>query len=268
MVSKSIRKPLALGGYCPVSYSGISTSPPNPHHSALIWSPQIQIFLAKKCVWFAMPVSSNELLRVDMNSHSDPLQPHSHDPNPEPPSPDPNFVIALPDGIQRKITVEHLYALPAYSLPECYIVSTGHGTTGPFTFSGPTLLSIIQACTTETDWHIVEVISGDGFGTRVTAKELHTPTEAGPMILAYAMDGQPMEREEGLLRLIVPSETDDALRQVKWVQQVRIVPKAPINLWSRYFVDQSRLHRAIVILLATAIAASVITLIMTFLSAT
>jgi hypothetical protein len=35
--------------------------------------------------------------------------------------------------------------------------------------------------------------------------------------LALACDGKPLTRTQGLVRLIVPQEDDDALRQVKWV---------------------------------------------------
>ena len=42
-------------------------------------------------------------------------------------------------------------------------------------------------------------------------------------VLAYALDGQLLSRAQGLVRLIVPSERDDALRQVKWVREVRVV---------------------------------------------
>jgi hypothetical protein len=40
--------------------------------------------------------------------------------------------------------------------------------------------------------------------------------------LSYAIDGTPLTRAQGLVRLIVPSETDDALRQVKWVQRIEV----------------------------------------------
>jgi len=36
------------------------------------------------------------------------------------------------------------------------------------------------------------------------------------------MDGATLTRAQGLVRLIVPSETDDALRQVKWVGRIEI----------------------------------------------
>ena len=71
----------------------------------------------------------------------------------------------------------------------------------------------------------MEVVSGDGFGTRALRTELTEPTPR-PILLAHTLDGQPLTRADGLVRLIVPSETDDALRQVKWVAQVRIISDA------------------------------------------
>ncbi|MCB0075748.1 MAG: molybdopterin-dependent oxidoreductase [Caldilineaceae bacterium] len=41
-----------------------------------------------------------------------------------------------------------------------------------------------------------------------------------PSLLAITLDGQPLTREQGLVRLIVPTETDDALKQVKWVAEI------------------------------------------------
>jgi len=160
-----------------------------------------------------------------MNAHdetADPLQPHSHDPNPAPPSADPTFELILPNGRSHTITIHDLQQLPQVSVANCYIVSTGHGTSGPFTFTGATLLSLISHFCEES-WLAVEVISADGFGNRVRAQELHQPDPAGPVLLAYEMDGQPLSREQGLVRMIVPSERDDALRQVKWVGMVRVV---------------------------------------------
>lgn len=69
----------------------------------------------------------------------------------------------------------------------------------------------------------MEVVSADGFGNRVYRKELAQPDPAGPILLAYGVNGRSLTREEGLVRLIVPGERDDALRQVKWVGEVRVV---------------------------------------------
>ena len=151
----------------------------------------------------------------------DPLQPHAHAPNPDPPSDDSAFVFVYPDGSQSRITVEDLEALPFTSVPECYIVSTGHGTSGPFTFGGVTLLDFIQSQLPKgTPWSQVEVISADGFGNRVFVEELLQPDPAGPALLSTVIDSQAMTRRQGLVRMIFPSEKDDALRQVKWVGKI------------------------------------------------
>lgn len=166
----------------------------------------------------------------------DPLSPHSHEPNPLPPSPDADLTVNLPDGTAHRITPAALRSLdfvqdgrlperPAdpsqVTIPNCYIVSTGHGTSGPFSFTGLRLLDLVDLLWTG-DWTQVEVVSGDGFGTRALRTELTQPTQR-PAILAHTLDRQPLSRAEGLVRLIVPSETDDALRQVKWVAHVRVI---------------------------------------------
>lgn len=154
---------------------------------------------------------------------NDPLHPHSHDPNPEPPSADPTFQFIGPGGASQPIALADLRALPQTVLPDCYIVSTGHGTSGPFTFAGPTLWALIKSVGMDSGgWKSVEVISADGFGTRVDAAELQSEAPSETILLAVTMDGQPMTREQGVVRLIVPSERDDALRQVKWIGVVRL----------------------------------------------
>lgn len=152
----------------------------------------------------------------------DPLDPHAHDPNPEPPSNDPRFSLTRPDGREIHLDVADLRELPASTVADCYIVSTGHGTSGPFEFTGVRLVDLIEACNVDADWSQVEVISVDGFGTRLSAEMVRRPTPKGPIILAYAIDGEPMTRDQGLVRLIDPGETEDALRQVKWVGRINV----------------------------------------------
>lgn len=154
---------------------------------------------------------------------TDPLQPHAHDPNPEPPTSDPTIQLQLPDGRSQPISLPELKRLPQTAVANCYIVSTGHGTSGPFTFSGVTLEHFIEAYVSEA-WNQVEVVSADGFGNRVWHQEIEHPDPAGPILLAYEMNGSPMSRAQGLVRMIVPSERDDALRQVKWVRDIRVRP--------------------------------------------
>ena len=151
----------------------------------------------------------------------DPLKPHRHDPNLAPPSDDASFTLARPGGERRTVAVDDLRRLPRTTVPGCYIVSTGHGTSGPFAFGGVTLLQLVEHYVDEA-WSEVEVISADGFGNRVYRRELLNPDPAGPIILAYTIDGEPLARADGLVRLIVPSERDDALRQVKWVGRINV----------------------------------------------
>ncbi len=155
---------------------------------------------------------------------NDPLQPHSHDPNPEPPSADSTITLTFPNGRTQPITIPYLQTLPTHTLNNCYIVSTGHGTSGPFTFSGTALHTLIAAQTADTpNYANIEIISGDGFGTRVTKAELDSqPNLSRPILLAWQINGRPLTRQEGAVRLIVPSETDDALRQVKWIGRINI----------------------------------------------
>ena len=154
--------------------------------------------------------------------HTDPLAPHAHDPNPLPPSPDADLTVHLPDGAARRVGPSWLRGLTSATVPDCYIISTGHGTTGPFAFTGVRLLDLVELHWSG-NWAQVEVISADGFGTRARRAELTAPTTR-PILLAHARDGQPLSRADGLVRLIVPGEIDDALRQVKWVASVRVIP--------------------------------------------
>ena len=152
----------------------------------------------------------------------DPLKPHSHEPNPVPPSDNASFVLWLVNGRSHTITPDILKKLPTISIPDCYIVSTGHGTTGPFIFTGTRLVDLIQAYETNA-WTQAEIISADGFGSRVLAEELYAQTDR-PILLAHSINGAKMARQQGLVRLIVPSEKDDALRQVKWIGQIKVRP--------------------------------------------
>ncbi len=160
----------------------------------------------------------------------DPLRPHRHDPNPEPPSPEPDLQLVDVTGRVTHLGLADLQALPARSVSDCYIVSTGHGTSGPFSFSGVSLSDLLRhRHAWPTGPFEVEVISADGFGNRIFDHELQPAGPAGPILLSYAIDGRLMTRQEGLVRLIVPTERDDALRQVKWVQSIRVRLREAVN---------------------------------------
>ncbi len=151
----------------------------------------------------------------------DPLQPHSHEPNPDPPHGDPAFYLSFAEDSAWKVTPADLRQLPQTAVPGCFIISTGHGTSGPFTFGGVTLGDLIAAYSSEA-WRDAEIVSADGFGCRIDAAEVLDPAVDRPILLATQVDGRPLRRQEGLIRLIVPAEKGDALRQVKWVRRVRV----------------------------------------------
>jgi len=162
-------------------------------------------------------------MRMD-TEHDEPawLHGHAHEPNPQPPSRDATLIVQKPDRVEVPIDVAELQTLPRTHVDDCWIVSTGHGTSGPFTFAGARLLDLLaHLLAASATWQYVNVISADGFGTRIQANELRAPT-LRPILLAYQMDGVALTRAQGLVRLIVPSETDDALRQVKWVGRIEI----------------------------------------------
>ncbi len=146
--------------------------------------------------------------------------PYAHDPNPHPPDDDPALVLVL-GGRRIRLEPADLLALLQIELADCYIVSTGHGTSGPFTFGGVALAEL-PARYGAGAWRAVDVISADGFRTRLSRDEL-ARFAARPPLLAMVIDGMAMTRGQGLVRLIVPQETDDALRQVKWVAEVRVL---------------------------------------------
>ena len=148
------------------------------------------------------------------------LHVHAHEPNLGPPSADPTFILCRPDGSEAHIGAGELAHLPFYQVFNCLIVSTGHGTSGPFMFGGVRLADLLAAyIAPDQHWTVADVIGADGFGNRVLAKELHA---SGPALLAMIIDGRPLTRAEGLVRLIVPAETDDALRQIKWVGRIHV----------------------------------------------
>jgi hypothetical protein len=177
-------------------------------------------------VKFINDLDGNFYVIISAHMQDDPLQPHAHEPNPEPPSADSTFILALPDGREEAITIQFLDTFPLTFLPDSYIVSTGHGTSGPFNFGGIPLRSLLtHPAGLFPNYDHVEVISADGFGTRIYRSELKKGDGLSrPVLLAWILDGLPMSREQGAVRLVVPTETDDALRQVKWIGRINIRP--------------------------------------------
>lgn len=159
------------------------------------------------------------------HSHPEPdwVYHHPHEPNLIIPTGDGAFSVYLPDGTERQIPVTALQQMPVTTVDGCYIVSTGHGISGPFRFTGVTLRDFLRRVLPEPlAWRHVDVVSVDGFGTRLQPDDLADPPGRSPPLLAYALDGAPLTRERGLVRLVVPAEVDDALRQVKWISAIGV----------------------------------------------
>ena len=153
-----------------------------------------------------------------MNNH-DPLQPHSHDNNEVPPNDDPTITVVVPDGATHLLDVAALQLLPQTTYT--YEYHTDHGVHGPYALVGVALRDLVDAVYSA-EWQQAEIISADGFGNRVSAEEVYA-TKGNPILLCYQSDETLLTRQHGLIRLVVPSETDNALRQVKWVATIRLV---------------------------------------------
>ena len=148
---------------------------------------------------------------------------HPHEPNLATPAGDGRFGVRLSTGMALSFTVADLQRLPAVTVADCYIVSTGHGVSGPFRFTGVTVRDFLHAALPAgVAWRHIDIVSADGFGTRLHPDDITQPPAGRPPLLAYTLDDAPLTRAQGLLRLIVPAEVDDALRQVKWVDVIVI----------------------------------------------
>ena len=155
---------------------------------------------------------------------NDPLQPHSHDNNLTPPDYDPTLILTVPDGDEISISlVDLMVEYPESTIP-AYQYMTDHGMHGPYRLDGVRLIDLINAhIKPDTRYSSVEVVSADGFGNRILPDELVDVSPAGPILLCYRSNGEPLGRRHGLVRLVVPSETDNALRQIKWVRRIVVV---------------------------------------------
>ena len=155
---------------------------------------------------------------------TDPLQPHSHDNNVQPPDADPTIRLTLLTGESISLTLDQLKTKYPQSAIPSYQYSTDHGMHGPYRLVGVALGDLVWAhIDSVAEWTEVEVISADQFGNRVFAEELAPGLKEDPILLCYESNGTLLSRQHGLVRLVVPSETDNALRQIKWVREIRIV---------------------------------------------
>lgn len=155
-------------------------------------------------------------------AEDDPLRPHSHDNNPQPPHNDPTITLHGPAGQTTIITLPALLSAYPPAVIPAYRYTTDHGQHGPYRLEGVRLLDLVeQEIGRDVAWREVAVVSADGFGNRLTRAELMAADE--PVLLCTRADGRPLSRRHGLVRLVVPSERDNALRQIKWVEVITVV---------------------------------------------
>ena len=157
--------------------------------------------------------------RANRHSRDHDEEIHSHEPNPDPPADDAAITLTGADATEVTLTPAQLQALPVVAVPGCHITSTGHGRSGPFEFRGPALLELARLCSVR-DWTRVRVAAGDGFGALLRRSEVEAAAGNEPVLLALERDGEPLTRTQGFVRLIVPYEKEDALKQVKWVRTI------------------------------------------------
>ena len=157
----------------------------------------------------------------------DPLRPHSHANNTLILDADTTIFLNVLKQKTIEINLEALQSNYQTSVLESYTYQTDHGRHGPYRLEGVRLVDLIgQHLPQESEWNQVEVLSADGFGNRIYKTELLEASEA--ILLCFRSNGGALERQHGLIRLVVPFETDNALRQVKWVRTINVL-SAPIE---------------------------------------
>lgn len=150
---------------------------------------------------------------------SDPLKPHKHHNNTTAPDSNTNIQLNTPKGKTIEITLEQLQTNYPTSIIPAYTYVTDHGVHGPYRLEGVSLKDLI-AKENISDWSEVEVLSADGFGNRIAKDEVLAAGD--PIMLYYKTDDDMLSKQHGLVRLVVPTETDNALRQIKWVKTINI----------------------------------------------
>ena len=143
------------------------------------------------------------------------LRPEAHHNNTDVPDADETLYLTWSEG-KLELTLATLKTYPQTEYEYSY--TTDHGDHGPHLLQGVSLRDLVTK-EVAGDWLELKVLSADGFGNRLSRYEVFADK---PPMLYYLTDGEPLSRQQGLVRLVVPSETDNALRQIKWVREVRV----------------------------------------------
>ncbi len=150
---------------------------------------------------------------------NDPLKPHKHSNNTTAPEGNINIILHKTDGSSVELSLEQLQMNYPTSIIPAYTYVTDHGVHGPYKLEGVSLKDLVSK-EVKTAWSELEVLSADGFGNRLSKEEVLA--EGDPIMLYFKTDGELLAKQHGLLRLVVPSETDNALRQIKWVKTINV----------------------------------------------
>lgn len=150
---------------------------------------------------------------------SDPLKPHKHSNNTTPPRGNSNITLYNTDSSSVELSLEQLQMNYPPSIIPAYTYVTDHGVHGPYKLEGVSLKDLITK-EVKTPWSELEVLSADGFGNRLSKEEIFA--KGDPIMLYFKTDGEMLTKQHGLVRLVVPSETDNALRQIKWVKTINV----------------------------------------------
>ncbi len=129
------------------------------------------------------------------------------------------ITVTLPDGSQQTIDVADLAQMKRSAVSYSFV--TDHGVHGPYRLGGVALSDLLTAVLpADMEFGRVSVISADDFATTFDKDDLR-PNDT-PMLLCDSSDDQQLTRQRGLIRLVVPADHDDALRQIKWVRTIAI----------------------------------------------
>lgn len=145
--------------------------------------------------------------------------PQKHHNNTKVPEETTDITLETLAGHRQIITLEQLMRDYPVSVMPAYSYVTNHGIHGPYRLEGVQLLDLLKQRISGS-WTGVEVLSADGFGNYVHKEELEQAQE--PIMLYFKINGEILKKKQGLVRLLVPSETDNALRQIKWVKRLRL----------------------------------------------
>jgi DMSO/TMAO reductase YedYZ molybdopterin-dependent catalytic subunit len=124
------------------------------------------------------------------------------------------------------------------SLPRAEQVSTFHCVTGwtvqGVHWAGVRLRHVLDLAQPLPEAHALQFVSAEKpYVDSLTLQQ----ARLADVMLAYEMDGQPLAREHGApLRLVIPDMY--GYKNVKWVEQVNLVPKAEPGYWELLGYDQ------------------------------